>query len=107
MLNAYNQLNAPVGQFGHDSEIVSTTAAESNSSLDAIYQGFNQQLAACQAQRAPIAAAMKADLNASMFSGANIDPGAWGSLITQADTLIGDMHSLSQMSTPQSQPVCG
>ena len=42
-----------------------------------------------------------------MFSNANIDPGAWGGLITQANALIGDMHSLSQMSTPPSQLVCG
>jgi hypothetical protein len=63
MLDAYNQLNAPVGQFGHDSEIVSTIAAESTSSGDAEYQGFDQQLADCQAQRSPVAAAMKADLN--------------------------------------------
>jgi hypothetical protein len=107
MLNAYNQLNAPVGQFGHDSEIVSTNAAESSSPGDAVYQGFDQQLADCQAQRSPVAAAMNADLNAAMFNNANIDPGAWSNLITQAQALIGDMHSLSQMSTPPSQLVCG
>jgi hypothetical protein len=107
MLNAYNQLNAPVGQFGHDSEIVSTNAAESSSTGDAVYRGFNQQLADCQAQRAPVTTAMKADLNAAMFNHANINPGAWGNLILQADALIGDMHALSQMSTPPSQQVCG
>lgn len=50
---------------------------------------------------------MKADLIAAMFANANIDPQAWCSLITQAQALIGDMHSLSQMSTPASQPVFG
>jgi hypothetical protein len=34
-------------------------------------------------------------------------PQAWRSLITQAQALIGDMPSLSQMSTPPPQPVCG
>src|SRR5262252_780718 len=35
LAGAYNQLNAAVGQFGHDSEIVSTTGAESTSPGDA------------------------------------------------------------------------
>jgi hypothetical protein len=107
MFVAYNQLNAPVGQFGHDSEIVSTNAAESSSPGDAVYEGFNQQLAGCQAKRTPVAAAMKADLNAAMFNSANIDPGSWANLITQAHVLIDEMHSLAQMSTPPSQLVCG
>jgi hypothetical protein len=105
MLSAYNQLNAAVGAFGRASEIVSTTASVSSS--NSVYDGFNAQLADCQAQRAPIAAAMKADLNNAMFGNAGINPGTWNGLITAGNSLIADMQSLSQDSTPPSQNVCG
>jgi hypothetical protein len=105
MLSAYNQLNAAVGAFGHASELVSTTASLSPD--NSVYDGFNAQLADCQAQRAPVAAAMKADLNNAMFANANIDPMAWNALVTQGNALIADMQSLSQDSTPPAQNVCG
>jgi hypothetical protein len=103
---AYLQLNAPVGEFGHDSEIVSTTAAESSSPGDSTYKGFDQQLAACEAARAPLAAKMKADLNDAVFAGAHVVPGQWRHLVNQANMLIADMHSLSGMTTPPTRPVC-
>ena len=57
-MGAYNQLNAPVGEFGHDSEIVSTTATESVSPGDSVDQGFDQQLQSCETQRAALASQM-------------------------------------------------
>lgn len=102
---AYDQLNAPVGQFGHDSELVSTTGSESSS--DAVAKGFDQQLAACQEQRAPLAAQMKADLEGAFFGGQRVDPAQVNREVRRADVLIRDMHFLSGFSTPPRYPVCG
>jgi hypothetical protein len=104
---AYEQLNAPVGEFGHDSEIVSTTASESASPGDAVFQGFNQQLQACQVARDAIASQMKSILNDAVFGGQRIDPRQADELIDRANELIGDMARLSQRSTPPPYTVCG
>jgi hypothetical protein len=105
--DAYSQLNAPVGEFGHASELVSTRAAESSSSGDSVYKGFDNQLAGCEAARAPVAAEMKADLNDVVFSGGHVDQRRWRTLIARADALIADMDGLAALRTPPTRPVCG
>jgi hypothetical protein len=102
--DAYSQLNAAVGEFGHASEIVSTTASLSSS--NSVYDGFNAQLAACQAARTPLVNTIKADLNDVVFGDGHVVPGQWKKLAAQADALIGDMQSLAQDSTPPAQMVC-
>jgi hypothetical protein len=102
---AYKQLDAAVGQFGHDSEIVSTTAATSASPGDAVANGFDAQLTTCQVQRDAVAGQIKSVLSAAVFDGGSLD-NAW-SLAFQAAQLIGEMHRLSQMTTPPDYMVCG
>jgi hypothetical protein len=107
LMAAYEQLNAPVGEFGHDSEIVSTTASESVSPGDSVFQGFNEQLQACQVARDAIASQMKSILNDAVFGGQRIDPQQADGLIDRANGLIGDMERLSERSTPPPYTVCG
>jgi hypothetical protein len=99
------QLNAPFGQFGHDAEVVSTTAVASTSTT--AYDGWDAQLAACDAQRDALAGSMQGVLNGVAFKGASFDPAQAGSLVTAANGLIGNMHKLSQMNTPPAYTVCG
>lgn len=101
----YKQLNAPVGEFGHDSEIASTTGSESGS--DAIAQGFDRQLTACQVRRDALASQMKASLEGAFFGGAPIGDGQSWRDIARAWELIGDMRSLASMSRPPHYLVCG
>ncbi|MDQ6778256.1 MAG: hypothetical protein M3071_19020, partial [Actinomycetota bacterium] len=107
LAGAYKQLNAPVGQFGHDSEIVSTTAAESTSPNDAVALGFDQQLQSCQTLRDTLATNMKTNLDAAAFSSAAIDDSQAQAQVAQANQLIANMHTLSQMDVPPNFTVCG
>jgi hypothetical protein len=101
----YKQLDAAVGQFGHDSEIVSTTGAESVSPGDAIAKGFDAQLTACQTARDAVAGEMKSVLNAAVFGHGRIGGDPSG-LIRRGQGLIEDMHALSRMATPPGRLIC-
>jgi hypothetical protein len=107
LVGAYNQLNAPVGQFGHDSEIVSTTATEGVSPGDAVYQGLDQQLQACQTQRDALASQMRTIANNAVFNAGSINNSQVATMVTQANDLIANMHSLSQMVVAPDYTVCG
>ncbi len=107
VFDAYQQLNAPVGEFGHDSEVVSTTASESVSNGDSVYQGFNKQLQTCQTERDAVASSMDSMLNDAVFGGDKIAPGQAAKVVKDANELIGDMHSLSLMVVPPNDAVCG
>jgi hypothetical protein len=104
---AYKQLDAPFGQFGADSEVVSTTAASSSSPGDSVYQGFDAQLNACEVQRNPIAGEMRDLLNGAAFGGESFSHGTAVSLVNRAHELISDMHELAGTSTPPSHLLCG
>jgi hypothetical protein len=97
------QLNAPFGQFGHDAEVVSTTAVAAD---DATYNGFASQLAACRDQRNTLAATIQAQLDAAVFHGGSLSDGRLSALGRRADALIGAMHELSQMTVPPRRAVC-
>ena len=107
LAGAYKQLDAAVGQFGHDSELVSTTASESVSPGDGVAQGFDQQLQACLTQRDTLAGQMRTTLDGAVFSGTAINDSQAQTMTDQANNLIGNMHGLSQMIVPPSYTVCG
>jgi hypothetical protein len=107
LATVYKQLDAAVGQFGHDSEIVSTAAAESSSPGDAIARGFDQQLSACQVERDSLAERIKSALDGAAFHGHPVSPGDAFRLSVQGLALIGQMHYLSTLSTPPDHTVCG
>jgi hypothetical protein len=97
------QLNAPFGQFGHDAEVVSTTAVAGD---DRTYNGFASQLADCNAQRDALAASIQTTLGAAVFHHGSLDDKQMGKLADRADALIANMHSLSLMAVPPRQSVC-
>jgi hypothetical protein len=107
LLGAYNDVNAPVGNFGHDSEVVSTTAANSVSPGDSVFQGFDDQLAACTTARNALASQMRTILNNAVFNGGSVSDSQVASMVSQATDLVGNMHSLSQMVVPPNYTVCG
>ena len=107
LAGAYKQLDAAVGQFGHDSELVSTTAAESVSPGDGVAQGFDQQLQSCLTQRDTLATQIRSTLDGAVFNGSAISDSQAQSMTDQANSLIGNMHTLSQMAVPPSYTVCG
>ena len=107
LADAYKQLDAPFGQFGHDSEIVSTTAVQSVSPGDHAYREFDQQLQSCASARDTLAAQIDSTLNAAEFGG---QPVSWPnalSLSAQAVRLIGAMHLLARQHEPPRHPICG
>jgi hypothetical protein len=105
---AYKQLDAPFGEFGRDSLMVSTKAVSTSSAGDATYQGWNAQLAACESLRTPLVSQINTMLNSAAFwSSFVIDPLTAQSLTEQANDLITDMDQLNQDATPPNYDLCG
>ena len=104
----YKQLNAPFGQFSHDSEIVSTRAVASSSPGDAVYQAWDAQLQACLSARDSIASQISAALDADEFGGGGRSDG-FGTipLIISAERLVSEMHLLARFDAPPRAPICG
>jgi hypothetical protein len=103
----YKQLDAPFGQFGHDSEIVSTHAIESSSPEEATYRRFDQQLEACGAARATVAGEIEKLLTGVEFEGAGVSDANLFALAARGTWLIAQMHLLSLLPSPPHVPVCG
>jgi hypothetical protein len=107
LASAEKQLNAPFGQFGRYSEVVSTTAVESAAPNDSVARGFDQQLSACNSQRDALVTQIQAALLKAEFGGGTISNDQAHSLAGRAKSLIGNMHTLSEMTVPPSYTVCG
>jgi hypothetical protein len=99
------QLNAPFGQFGHDAEVASTTAVGTTSGT--VYSHWDDQLSACRTRRDALAGTMQNVLQQAAFSGGSINDTQADGLIHDANSLIGNMHKLSQMNVPPDYTVCG
>ena len=69
MQGRLKQLNAPFGQFGHDAEIVSTTAVVGD---DRTYNGFALQLAAAAPSATPSLRASRASSDEAVFHGGSL-----------------------------------
>jgi hypothetical protein len=102
----YKQLNAPFGDFGHWSEVVSTKAVKTNSPGDAVYLAWNAQLQRCGTDRDTVAGQMKTLLDAAEFGGATLDPAQATTLIGEGQALISELQSLAADSAPPAAPVC-
>jgi hypothetical protein len=103
----YKQLDAPFGQFGHDSELVSTRAVQSSSPGEAVYQGFDQQLETCASAREVVAGAINRLLTGIEFEGASVSEPEVLSLTAKGAALIAQMRLLSLLPTPPAHPICG
>jgi len=105
--SAYKQLDAPFGEFGRDSLMVSTKAVSTSSSGDSVYQAWDAQLAACQALRTPLVSQIDTFLHNAAFSGTAINQITAQSLTEQANELITDMRQLNADSSPPNFNLCG
>jgi hypothetical protein len=103
----YKQIEAPFGRFGHDSEIVSTTAVASSSPNDWVYLGFDRQLQACGTQRDQLGAQINGLLQGATFGGVGLNERTAERLIDRAQELLAGMQRLTRMATPPEYNVCG
>jgi hypothetical protein len=89
----YKQINAPFGQLGRDSLVVSTAALESNSANDATYKALEGKIANWQARRDDIADKMRGLLGDAAFREASIDEQEAKQLINEAEELLSEVSS--------------
>ncbi len=103
----YKQLDAPFGQFAHDSEIVSTRAVASNTPADVIYRAWDAQLQACLSERDTVATQIASLLDADEFGGGGrVDAFGTVPLIVSAQRLISEMHLLAGFGAPPRPLLC-
>jgi hypothetical protein len=88
LVQAYKQINAPVGELGLKSLRYSTTALASNTPSDKEYNQIENQLGNITTLRNSIAASMSAMINAAEFNGQPINVSQAEHLIQQANDLL-------------------
>jgi hypothetical protein len=93
--NAYEQVNAPFGDFAAATLKASTVALESNTAGDATYTSIEGSIQSLTSQRDTLATAIKAALNAATFNGTPISTSQAQSWIDQANNLIAQAQGLS------------
>jgi hypothetical protein len=93
---AYKQINAPVAQLGLDSLKISTKALKSNDTGDKTYNSLENQLTKFTARRNILANKMKHLLENAEFKGQSLDDAVVNDLVSQANTLLTDVHTLAQ-----------
>jgi hypothetical protein len=103
---AYQQLDAPFGQFGLNTLDADTTALASKSTNDATYTGTDSQLAACEGARTNLVGQIQSVLQAAETGAAPVPEWEAHYLIWRADRLIADSKTLAAASTPPSKAVC-
>ncbi|HEY7834289.1 MAG TPA: hypothetical protein VIG30_12010 [Ktedonobacterales bacterium] len=95
LAQVYKQLDAPVGQLGLASLVISTKALKSTSSGDRTYTQLENLLIAITAQRNALASQMSALLENAEFSGQAINEQQAKSLIAQGQALLAVVQALA------------
>jgi hypothetical protein len=103
----YKQLDAPFGQFGQDSETVSTRAAQTTSPGEALYTGYDQQLEQCAGAREALAGEINGLLTGAQFGGAHVSEPDVLRLAVRGAWLIAQMHRLAHLPQPPRHSICG
>jgi hypothetical protein len=102
---AYQQLDAPFGQFGLNTLNADTSALASNSAGDTTYTDTTSQLQACENQRTSRVSRIQRVLQRAESGRAGVGLGSLY-LVGQADRLIDYAKLLAGASTPASYTVC-
>ena len=92
----YEQLNASFGQFGMDLLTASTTAVRSTD--ESVYNSTEDAIASLTDQRDPLAAKIKAALDAAAFDSQALDNEQARDWIAQAQSLLDQAHALASSS---------
>jgi len=95
LAQALKRIDAPVGQLGLASLIVSTKALESNTAGEATYNSLENQLISITSQRDSIAAQMLTLLEGAAFNGQTISAQQAQQLINQAQALLDQVNALA------------
>ena len=93
--DTYKQLNASFGAFDMNILKASTKALASNDAGDATYTSIENQIAGLTTQRDSLAGQIKGALNAAAFNGRALNEQQAKGLIDQANSLIGQAHTLA------------
>jgi hypothetical protein len=96
---ALKQINAPFGQLGKDTLVISTVALNGSDANDATYTRLENELTEIGAARDNIAGRMLSLLEGAEFSGKPISVREAAPLILEADLLLAYTHLLTQVST--------
>jgi len=97
LAEAYKRINAPVGQLGLASLVISTRALESgNATDDTTYANLENQLVSFTSRRNGLASQMKTMLENAAFNGQPIDKKQAQSLIDQANQLLNDVTEAAE-----------
>ena len=89
----YKQINAPFGQLGHDTLMISTAALKSNDSGDATYNNLEGLIASWNVKRNSLVSQMETMLEAAAFEGQAIDEAQAKELIKQGDELLDTVNA--------------
>jgi hypothetical protein len=93
--DAYKQLNASFGDFDMTILKASTKALAANDVGDATYTSIENQIAGLTTQRDSLAGQIKGALNAAAFNGQALNEQQAKDFIDQANSLIGQAHTLA------------
>jgi hypothetical protein len=93
--DAYKQLNASFGSFDMNILKASTKALAANDVGDATYTSIENQIAGLTTQRDSLAGQIKGALNAAAFNGQALNEQQAKDFIDQANSLIGQAHTLA------------
>ncbi len=104
---AYQQLDAPFGEFGLNTLDADTSALASNTAQDATYTKTTSQLQTCESKRTSLVGQIQSVLQAAESGRAPVSSWQAFYLVGEADRLISDSKTLAAASTPPSAPVCG
>ena len=89
------QLDAPFGQFGVDSLIISTRALASNSPGDATYTQLENQLLGYIGRRDALVAQIIAAVEADEFAGQVLNQNSANDWVRQGNALLSEVHAAS------------
>jgi hypothetical protein len=103
LASAFKQIEAPLGQLGHASLVVSTNALVSNLPGDSTYNQLESQLASITSQRDGLAAQMITLLEGAAFGDQPIDGQQAHDLTEQAHALIDQVNALAGFSGEDQQ----
>jgi hypothetical protein len=107
LTSAYQQLDAPFGQFGLNTLDADTTAlAGGTSSNDTAYTNTDSQLQACETQRTKLVSEIQSVLQGAESGQARVPEWEGRDLVERADRLIADSETLAGDSSPPSSTVC-
>ena len=93
LARVYKMINAPFGDLGRNSLVVSTAALASNTTGDATYNNLEAKIASWHTRRDSLANQMKSMLEGAAFSGQTINERPALQVISQGQALLNEVSA--------------